>query len=69
MIKNRKILEEFEKELIEKERIDIEKNLTIFNEMLKFAREIKRIPTSDLLEGIGIDIKYAKAINGIKRTS
>jgi len=69
MIKNKKILEEFERKLIEKERVNVEKNFKIFNELLKFAREMKKIPLPNSLEGIEIDIKYAGAINGIKGTS
>ena len=69
MIKEKKILEKFETELIEKETVDIEKNLLIFNEMLEFAKEMKKIPPLNPLEGIELDIKYAGAINGIKGTS
>lgn len=68
MIKNKKYLEEFENELI-KMPSSFEKNLFIFNEMLELAKYFKKIPPPDPLEDIEIDIKYAKAINGIKRTT
>jgi hypothetical protein len=69
MIKNKKLVEKLEKELIRREPVNIEKNLKIFNTLLKFAKEMKKFPTPNPLEGIEIDIKYARAINGIKRTS
>ncbi|MEO0104476.1 MAG: hypothetical protein ABIK77_04710 [candidate division WOR-3 bacterium] len=68
MIKNKKLLEELEKEIIRNSQLDINKNIKIFQEFLKLAREVGRFPSENLLEGIEIDIKYAKAINGIKRT-
>ncbi len=69
MVKDKKLLEKFEMELIKKTPSDIEKNLAIFNEMLEFAKEMKKIPPPDPFEGIEIDIKYAGTINGIKKTS
>ena len=67
MIRNRKLLEEFERKLIEKEGIDIEKNFRIFEELLKFAKDIKKFSQDDWEKGIEKDIRYAKAINGIKK--
>lgn len=68
-MKNKKLLENFEKELIKNSKIGIEKKFFILNELYKFAKEIGKFPTKDILKGIEIDIKYAKAINGIKRTN
>jgi hypothetical protein len=68
-MKNKKLLENFEKELIKNSKIDIEKKFFILNELYKFAKEIGKFPTKDILKGIEIDIKYARAINGIKRTN
>jgi len=67
MIRNRKLLEEFERKLIEKEGIDIEKNFRIFEELLKFAKDIKKFSQDDWEKDIENDIRYAKAINGIKK--
>ncbi|MFN4220150.1 MAG: hypothetical protein ACK4GJ_04430 [bacterium] len=69
MIKNKKILKKFEREFIQNCKLDIEKKFEIFENLLKFAKEIKKFPPQNLLEGIEIDIKYAKIINGIKRTN
>ncbi|MFN4226535.1 MAG: hypothetical protein ACK4F0_00115 [Candidatus Ratteibacteria bacterium] len=68
MIRDKKLLEEFEREFIKNSKVDINKNIQIFEELLKFAKELKKFPPKNLLEGIEIDIKYARAINGIKRT-
>ncbi len=65
MVKHKKLLEKFEMELIKKEP---QNNFKIFEELLEFAKEMKKIPPPSPLEGIEIDIKYARAINGIKRT-
>ncbi len=68
MIKSKKILEEFERDFVKNYKLDIQKNLKIFEQLLKLAKELKKFPSENLLEGIETDIKYAKAINGIKRT-
>jgi len=69
MIKNRKLLEKFEKELLENEMINIEKNLRIFEELFRFAKEMKRFSQNDWKKDIENDIKYASAINGIKKSN
>jgi hypothetical protein len=66
MIKNRKLLEQLEMELIEKEEIDIEENFRIFEELLKFAKEMKRFSQDDWERDIENDIRYAKVINAVK---
>lgn len=60
---------ELERKLMENSRIDIEENIRIFNELLKFARFIGVLPLKNSLEGIEIDIRYAEVINGVKGTS
>ncbi|MFN3996107.1 MAG: hypothetical protein ACK4GR_06235 [bacterium] len=69
MIKNKNLIEKFESNFIKNSNYSIEKKLEIFENLLKFAKEIKKFPPQNLLEGIEIDIKYAKIINGIKRTN
>jgi hypothetical protein len=66
MIKNRKLLEQLEMELIEKEEIDIEENFRIFEELLRFAKEMKRFSQDDWERDIENDIRYAKVINAVK---
>jgi hypothetical protein len=69
MIKNKKLLERFEKEWLKKEKINIEKNFRIFEEMIKFAKDIKRFSQKDWKKDIENDIRYARVINGIKKTN
>jgi hypothetical protein len=66
MIKNRKLLEKLEMELIKKEEIDIEENFRIFEELLRFAKEMKRFSQDDWERDIVNDIRYAKVINAVK---
>jgi phosphoenolpyruvate carboxylase len=66
MIKNRKLLEKLEMELIEKEEIDIEENFRIFEELLRFAKDMKRFSQDDWERDIENDIRYAKVINAVK---
>lgn len=68
MIKDKKLLEAFEKELVRRDKMNIKKNLAILNQMLEFAKELGKIPLQELLDGIEIDIKYARTINEIKGT-
>jgi FAD synthase len=68
MIKNRKLIEKFERKIIEKRGIDIERNFLIFEELLKFAREMKKFSQEDWEKDIENDIRYARAINGIKKS-
>lgn len=67
MIKNKKKWEEFEKDLIKNSKIQVEKNFKIVNELYKFSRKLGKFKVS--LDDIEIDIKYAKAINGIRKTN
>ena len=67
MIRNKKRWEEFERELIEKEKVDYRKNFKIVGKLHKFAKKLGRFKAS--LDGIEIDIKYAKAINGIRKVN
>ena len=66
MIKNKKFLEVFEEELLEKEGIDIEKNFLILEELLRFAREMNKFSQDDWEKDIEKDARYARVINGIK---
>lgn len=67
MIKNKRKWEEFERDLIKNSKIQVEKNFKIVNELYKFSRKLGKFKVS--LDDIEIDIKYAKAINGIRNTN
>mgnify|MGYP007068852923 CR=1 FL=1 len=67
MIKDKKKWEEFEKDLIRNSKVDIKKNFKIVNELYKFSKKMGKFKTT--LEGIEIDIKYARTINGIRKVN
>lgn len=67
MIKNNKKWEEFERDLIKNSEIHVEKNFKIVNELYKFSKKLGKFRAS--LDDIEIDIKYARAINGIRKTN
>jgi hypothetical protein len=66
MIKNKKIWEDFEIELIKNEKIDYKKNFKIFNELYELAKSLNKFKF-DYLEDIEYDIKYALVINGVRK--
>lgn len=62
MIKNKEILNEFEKEMIQK-KSDYFENLKIFEQMWIYATELGVLPLKDPLEEIEKNIKLAKLLN------
>ncbi len=64
MITRPDLVEAFERELIRSTPIDYERNLRIMEGLLEFARMVGAIPPKDPLEGIDVDIRWARAING-----
>lgn len=69
MIKNNKKYKEFEDALIASEKTDFEKNQKIFEWMYNEAVELKVIPFKDPLDGIDTDIRIAKVINSVSKSS
>ena len=69
MIKNYKIVQKFEEELIKKEKVNIIKNFQIMDAMYKEARALGVIPLKDPLNGWGIDAKIALVVNHVSKTS
>lgn len=67
MIKDKKKWEEFEEDLIRNSKVDIERNFKIVNELYKFSKKLDKFKPT--LEGIEIDIKYARTINGIRKVN
>lgn len=65
MIKNKILLEQFELELVKKNKPDYHQNMEIFEGMYKEAVYLKAIPMIDTLEGIQVDIKIARVINSV----
>jgi hypothetical protein len=66
MIKNKKVWEDFEIDIIKNEKIDYKKNFKIFNELYKLAKSLNKFKF-DYLEDIEYDIKYALVINGVRK--
>jgi len=66
MIKDIKIWEEFEKDLIRNEKPDFEKNIKIFNELRRQALTLKAVPPIDLLEDLESKVKISKTLNNLK---
>lgn len=65
MIKERKLLLEFEREFIQTEKTDYFKSLRLFEEMWNEGVFLKILPLKDPLEGIEVDLRIARIINHV----
>ena len=65
MITNRSEVEEFEKELLRKEKVDFTKNISIVNAMYNEAVALGVIPMKNPLDGLEVDIKIARVVNNV----
>ncbi len=65
MIKNKAKLNKFYKKLIEEENISHKKALSIYEAMHKEAVSLGIINSENILEGLDVDLRIAKAINGL----
>jgi hypothetical protein len=65
MIKDAKLLAEFEKKELRKEKSDYQNALRLFEGMWKEAMLLGVIPLKDPLEGIEVDIKIARILNDV----
>ncbi|MCM8766559.1 MAG: hypothetical protein NC816_01520 [Candidatus Omnitrophica bacterium] len=69
MIKNRILIEEFEKELLRKQKTDYKRNFSILNQMYKQAVIVKIFPMKNPIEGLEKDLKIAKVVNSVSKTT
>ena len=69
MIKDKKYLQEFEKEIIRSRKADIANNIRIVEALYKEAVSLGVFPLKNPLEGIEVKIKIAKVINSVSATS
>ncbi len=69
MIKNYKKLQQFERKLLKKEKVDIMQNFKIVEALYKEAVALGIFPLKNPLEGLEIDIKIAKVVNSVSKTS
>jgi hypothetical protein len=65
MIKDEKLLAEFNDELLRKERLDYAAALRIFEAMWDEGRKFGVLPLKDPLEGIDVDIRIARILNHV----
>ena len=65
MITNPKKPQEFEKELLKKDKIDIKQNFKIIKALYREAIALGAIPLKDPLDGLEIDMKIAKVVNSV----
>lgn len=69
MVKNASKLKEFEDDSIRRKTPDIRQNLRLMDSLYKEARALFVFPLPDPLSGLETDIKIAKVINGVPKTS
>ncbi len=69
VIKNSKIVQKFEEELIKKEKVNLVKNFQIMDAMYKEAKALGVIPVKDPLSGWDIDAKIATVVNYVPKAS
>ena len=67
MIKNAKKLAEFEKKLLETENFSLKQKFKIFDALYKEAVSLGIFNDKNIMEGIEVDIRIAKALNGLNR--
>ena len=67
MLRKRRKLDKFYQSLIEKEKIPYKKALIIFEDLLKEAVSLGVINSRNILDGLEVDIKIAKALNGLDK--
>jgi hypothetical protein len=68
MIKDTKLLAEFEENELRKEKLDYGIALRLFEAMWKEAMLLGVLPLNDPLEGIEVDIKIARILNDVRAT-
>ena len=68
MIKDTRLLTEFEESELRKEKPDYLSALRIFEAMWKEAMALGVLPLKDPLEGIEVDIKIARVLNDVRST-
>ena len=69
MIKNRNKLQKFETETIQKEKVDILKNFRLMDAMYEEAASLGTFSKENALDGLEKNIKLAKVINSVSKTT
>jgi len=66
LIKNSDVLEQFEREMIKKEKLSFEQALNLFEALWQEGVDLGVLPPEDPLEGIDVDIQVARILNCLK---
>ena len=69
MITNRRKFQRFEKELLKREKTNVRRNFMIVEALYKEAIIFGVLPPKNPLEGIENDIKIARVVNSVPKTS
>jgi hypothetical protein len=69
MIKNPKKLREFEQNLIIENKTSINEKFRLMDALFEEARALRIFPLTDPLEGLDTDIKVAKVINSVRKST
>ncbi len=67
MIGNKLRLNEFHRKLIEEENISHKKALSIYEALHNEAVSLGAISSENILEGLEVDLRIARAINGLSQ--
>jgi len=67
VVKNKHRLNKFYQKLIERENISHKQALSIYEALYNEAVSLGAINSKNILEGLEVDLKIAKAINGLSR--
>ncbi len=65
MIRNRHKLNKFYRKLIEEENLSYKKALSIYEALHKEAVSLGIINSENILEGLKVDLRIAKTVNGL----
>jgi len=65
MIRNRRKLRNFYRGLLEQERFSYKEALTIYEALHREAVALGAISSENIMEGLEVDLRIAKAINGL----
>ncbi|OGS27897.1 MAG: hypothetical protein A2297_07290 [Elusimicrobia bacterium RIFOXYB2_FULL_48_7] len=63
MIKNSAKLEKFNNKLIKNERISHKQAMALYDSMLKEATDLGVITSKNIMDGIEVDVRIARALN------
>lgn len=69
MIRNRKLIDAFERALSAAQPADFESNMAIVTALYEEARALGIFPLKDPLDGIDVDIRLAWAVNHVSNPS